>query len=71
MATEGEPIEVSDQPGAKGVADLSQAQFLEAAVGLSQGRDMGGRELSGSPRFCLGAGIGPWSNEKEARQPRR
>jgi 5,10-methylenetetrahydrofolate reductase len=66
MATEGEPLEVGDQPGARAVADLSPTQFLQAAVGLSQGRDLGGRELSGRPSFCLGAGIGPWSNADEA-----
>ena len=66
MATEGEPIEVSDQPGAKAVGDLSPSGFLEAAVSLSQGKDLGERELAGRPLFCLGANIGPWRDSGEA-----
>ena len=66
MATEGEALELGDQPGARAVADLSPTQFLEAAVSLSQGRDLGGRELAGRPSFCLGAAIGPWGDADEA-----
>lgn len=66
MATEGEALELGDQPGASAVNDISPAQFLEAAVGLSQGRDMGGRELAGRPEFCLGAAIAPWQDAAQA-----
>jgi len=68
MATAGEPIEQGDQPGAQAVNDLSPFQFLEAAVSLNQGQDLGGRELCGKPKFCLGAGIAPWRNASEAAQ---
>lgn len=66
MATEGEALELGDQPGAKAVQDLTPAQFLEAAGGLGQGRDMGGRELQGTPSFVLGAAIGPWTDQASA-----
>ena len=66
MATEGEALELGDQPGAKAVRDLGPAQFLEAARGLGQGRDMGGRELQGTPKFVLGAAIGPWTDQASA-----
>lgn len=66
MATAGEPIEQGDQPEAKAVGDLSPELFLEAAAGLCQGRDMGGRELSGKPFFNLGASIAPWRDAAEA-----
>lgn len=66
MATEGEALELGDQPGAKAVQDLTPAEFLEAAGGLSQGRDMGGRELQGPPNFVLGAAIGPWTDAASA-----
>ncbi len=66
MATAGEPIEQGDQPEAPAVNDLSPSQFLEAAVGLGKGQDLGGRELSGKPKFCLGAAILPWRDANEA-----
>jgi 5,10-methylenetetrahydrofolate reductase len=68
MATAGEPIAQGDQPEAQAVNDLSPAQFLEAAVSLSRGHDLGGRELSGKPSFCLGAAIAPWRDASEAAQ---
>ncbi|MCF8035016.1 MAG: methylenetetrahydrofolate reductase [Desulfarculaceae bacterium] len=66
MATEGEALELGDQPGAKAVQDLSPAEFLAAAKGLCDGRDMGGRELQGPPSFVLGAAIGPWTDAASA-----
>lgn len=66
MASAGESIELGDQPGAKNVDDLTPASFLEAAVSLTKGRDLGGRELVGTPEFCLGASIDPWSDSEEA-----
>lgn len=68
MATAGEPIEQGDQPGAKVVNDLTPAGFLQAASGLAQGRDLGGRELQGKPDFCMGAGIAPFRGAAEAAQ---
>lgn len=68
MATAGEPIEQGDQPGAKAVNDLTPPEFLQAAAGLAQGRDMGGRELVGKPKFCMGAGIAAFNGAGEAAQ---
>ncbi len=68
MATAGEPIEQGDQPQAQAVGDLSPEGFLEAAAGLAQGQDLGGRELNGKPGFCLGAAIAPWGDQAEAAQ---
>lgn len=60
MAIDGEPIEMGDHLQAKPVFDLSAVGFLEAASTLSGGKDIGGRQLRGVPKFCLGARIEPW-----------
>ena len=67
MATAGEPIEHGDQPGAKAVDDLTPAEFLQAASGLAQGKDMGGRELVGKPQFCMGASVASFQDAAGAR----
>ena len=68
MATEGEAIDLGDQPGARAVQDLTPDEFLDAAAGLGKGRDLGGRELTGAPSFCMGAAIGPWQDAAQAAQ---
>lgn len=67
MASDGEPIETGDQPGAKAVGDLGAKDLLAAAMALSQGRDLGGKELMGRPRFCLGARVEGWEDAAQAQ----
>lgn len=62
MAVEGEGVQMGDHLEAKPVHDLTTAGFLEAAGTLSQGQDLGGQDLQGRPKFCLGAYIAPWSD---------
>ncbi len=68
MATEGEDLELGDQPGAQAVQDLLPNQFLEAAACLAQGRDLGGRELIGAPSYCMGAAVAPWRDATQAAE---
>jgi 5,10-methylenetetrahydrofolate reductase len=68
MATAGESITQGDQPNARTVDDLSPDAFLQAAVGLTNGRDLGGRELVGKPVLCLGAAIAPFAGAEQAAQ---
>jgi len=65
MAVDGEAVELGDHLEAKPVYDLNAASFLEMAQTLGQGRDMAGKELKGTPRFCLGARIEPWVDETQ------
>ena len=61
----GDPIELSDDPNAKGVFDLDSVGFLQAARTLQTGHDLTGKKLNGSPVFCLGAVCDPASEEME------
>lgn len=65
MAVDGEPIEMGDHLQAKPVYDLSSVGFLEAAATLTGGRDIGGRELRGVPKFCIGARIEAWVDDAQ------
>jgi methylenetetrahydrofolate reductase (NADPH) len=48
-----------DHPEAKPVFDLNTSDMLRAARSLSQGRDIAGNELKGTPSFFLGATVNP------------
>jgi 5,10-methylenetetrahydrofolate reductase len=56
---------LGDHPEAKAVFDLDSIHLLEAVKGLQQGRDMSGRPLKGSPRFCVGAVVNPGADPLE------
>jgi 5,10-methylenetetrahydrofolate reductase len=55
----GDDPKSGDHPDAKPVFDLNSAALMQVAQGLSQGKDMAGKELSGVPKFCIGAAADP------------
>ncbi|MBL7071207.1 MAG: methylenetetrahydrofolate reductase [Candidatus Omnitrophica bacterium] len=55
----GDHPSLGDHPQAKAVYDLDSVGLLKAAKGLTDGRDLAGRPLKGSPSFCLGAAVNP------------
>ena len=61
----GDYVSLGDHPDAKPVFDLDSVSLLETATMLQQGRDLAGKELSGSPRFLLGAVVTPGANPLE------
>ena len=61
----GDFVALGDHPQAKGVFDLDSVSLLFAARELEQGRDLAGKELVGSPRFCLGAVVTPGADPLE------
>ena len=65
MAVEGRSVEMGDHLDARPVHDLDVAGFLKAVSALSQGRDLGGKELKGAPTFCAGARIEPWTDASQ------
>lgn len=67
MAVAGEPAHLGDHVDAKGVNDLTQAGFLQAAKALMEGHDLAGKPLQGAPRLCPGARIEPWQDSAQAR----
>jgi len=61
----GDHVSLGDHPQAKPVFDLDSVSLLQAAKELEQGKDLAGKELDGSPRFCLGAVVSPASEPVE------
>jgi len=61
----GDHVSLGDHPQAKPVFDLDSVSLLQAAKQLESGRDMAGKELIGTPRFCLGAVVSPGADPVE------
>jgi 5,10-methylenetetrahydrofolate reductase len=62
----GDPPANGDHPEAKPVFDLNSNQMLRAGHELSQGRDMAGNPLRGTPILFLGATANPGAVDLEA-----
>jgi len=61
----GDDPKAGDHPDAKPVFDINSATLMQVARGLTQGKDMAGKELAGSPQFCLGAAADPGAKDLE------
>ena len=66
LVLSGDDVSFSDHSGAKGVFDLDTPQLLAAARGLTQGVDMAGHRLQGTPEFFLGAAANPYAPDLQA-----
>ncbi|MAF85209.1 MAG: 5,10-methylenetetrahydrofolate reductase [Dehalococcoidales bacterium] len=55
----GDSIDVGDHKEAKPVFDLDSVQLLRMIRTMESGTDIGGNELKGAPKFCLGASVHP------------
>jgi len=55
----GDAVVVGDHKDAKGVFDLDSVQLLDMIQTLSDGKDLAGNPLDGTPRFCKGAIVTP------------
>jgi len=55
----GDSIDVGDHREAKPVFDMDSVQLLRIIRTMESGEDMGGNELKGAPKFCLGASVHP------------
>jgi methylenetetrahydrofolate reductase (NADPH) len=61
----GDHVSLGDHPDAKPVFDLDSVSLLAALTELEQGRDLGGKELAGSPHFFPGASVTPCADPVE------
>ncbi len=59
LALTGDYTMTGDHPGAKPVYDLDSVGILQVASTISQGKDMAGNDLNGTPNFYLGACVTP------------
>lgn len=55
----GDAVVVGDHKEAKAVFDLDSVQLLDAIHTLSEGTDLSGNALDGTPHFCKGAIVTP------------
>jgi len=55
----GDSVDVGDHKEAKPVFDLDSVQLLRMVRTMESGTDMGGNELKGAPKFCIGASVHP------------
>jgi len=55
----GDSVDVGDHKEAKPVFDLDSVQLLRMMRTMESGTDMGGNELKGAPKFCIGASVHP------------
>jgi len=61
----GDDPKAGDHPDAKPVFDINSATLMQVARGLAQGKDMAGKDLAGSPKFCIGAAADPGAKDLE------
>ena len=59
----GDDPKAGDHPEAKPVFDIKSAELMQVAKALTDGRDMAGKALSGSPHFCIGAAADPGAQD--------
>ncbi|AKA71670.1 methylenetetrahydrofolate reductase [Clostridium scatologenes] len=59
LALTGDYTMTGDHPGAKPVYDLDSVGILSVASTIAQGKDMSGNDLTGMPKFYLGACVTP------------
>jgi len=65
LALTGDHPALGDHPDAKAVFDMDSVQLLDAIRTLESGKDMAGKELKGSPKFCAGAVVNPGADPIE------
>ena len=61
----GDDPKSGDHPEAKPVFDVNSATLMQVTKGLTQGKDMSGKELTGSPKLCIGAAADPGAKDLE------
>jgi methylenetetrahydrofolate reductase (NADPH) len=61
----GDAIPVGDHKEAKGVFDLDSCQLLRAIRIMETGKDLGGNDLNGEVKFCVGAIVTPEADPLE------
>src|SRR4030043_455041 len=55
----GDSIDVGDHKEAKPVFDADSIQLLKMIRTLESGKDMGGNDIKGTPKFCTGSSVHP------------
>ena len=61
----GDYVSLGDHPSAKPVFDLDSVSLIQTAKTLCGGKDLAGKELMGTPDFCIGAVVSPGADPLE------
>jgi methylenetetrahydrofolate reductase (NADPH) len=61
----GDYVSLGDHPGAKPVFDLDSVSLIHTVKTLCEGHDLAGKELLGTPDFCIGAVVSPGADPLE------
>jgi len=61
----GDDPKAGDHPEAKPVFDINSASLMQVAKGMTQGKDMAGKDLKGAPTFVIGAAADPGAKDLE------
>lgn len=63
LLLKGDDPKAGDHPETAPVFEVDSAGLMRAARGLSEGKDMAGKALSGVPQFCIGAAADPGAKD--------
>jgi methylenetetrahydrofolate reductase (NADPH) len=61
----GDYVSLGDHPGAKPVFDLDSVSLIHTVKTLLEGHDLAGKDLLGTPDFCIGAVVSPGADPLE------
>lgn len=65
LCVTGDHTTLGDHKGSKPVFDVDSVQLLQIARSLEHGKDMNGKQLSGSPEFLLASTVNPFAYPME------
>jgi homocysteine S-methyltransferase len=70
LAITGDPPEVGDYPGSRGVYELDSVGLTRLITGLNRGEDFNGRPIDAPTSFFVGVAVNPTADDLEAEAER-
>ncbi|MEI8105366.1 MAG: bifunctional homocysteine S-methyltransferase/methylenetetrahydrofolate reductase [Actinomycetes bacterium] len=70
LAITGDPPEVGDYPGSKGVYEIDSIGLTRLITGLNRGEDFNGRPIDAPTSFFVGVAVNPTADDLEAEAQR-
>jgi homocysteine S-methyltransferase len=65
LAVTGDPPEVGDYPGARGVYEIDAIGLTQLMTNLNRGEDFNGRPIDAPTSFCIGVAVNPTADDLE------
>jgi homocysteine S-methyltransferase len=70
LAITGDPPEVGDYPGSRGVYEIDSVGLTRLIAGLNRGEDFNGRPIDAPTSFFVGVAVNPTADDLEAEAER-